>query len=66
MIFDQPLYWKAREILSSIDPANDPYNLSKVKVLLGGFHTLMSFLGVIGEIISGNGLLEASSVCHLR
>lgn len=49
--FDQPLYQKARYILSCIDLQNDEYGLSKVRVRLGGFHMLMSFLGTIGFIM---------------
>ncbi|KYN08838.1 hypothetical protein ALC57_19059 [Trachymyrmex cornetzi] len=57
--FDQPLYFKAREILASIDPQNDPHNLSSIIVRLGGFHLLMSFLGAVGFIMEGSGLKEA-------
>lgn len=57
--FDQPLYYKSREILASVNVDNDPYNLSSVIVRLGGFHTLMSFLGSIGYIMDGSGLREA-------
>ncbi|KYN02063.1 hypothetical protein ALC62_07132 [Cyphomyrmex costatus] len=57
--FDQPLYQKARYILSCVDPTNDEYGLMNVRVRLGGFHTLMSFLGSIGFIMDGSGLKEA-------
>lgn len=57
--FDQPLYQKASEILASIDPQNDPYKLSTIKVRLGGFHLLMSFLGGVGFIMDGSGLKQA-------
>ncbi|KYM99414.1 hypothetical protein ALC62_09846 [Cyphomyrmex costatus] len=57
--FDQPLYYKACEILASVNPENDPYNLSSVIARLGGFHLLMSFLGSIGFIMDGSGLKEA-------
>ena len=59
--FDQPLYLKAREIISSIDPNDDPHNLKCVIVRVGGFHALMSFLGSIGFIMDGSGLKEALS-----
>ncbi|KYM95812.1 hypothetical protein ALC62_13539 [Cyphomyrmex costatus] len=49
--FDQPLYYKAKEIVASIDPQNDPYNLRSIFVRLGGFHMLMSFLASIGFIM---------------
>ena len=45
--FDQPLYIKAREIQSGI-----------ISVRLGGFHTLMSFMGCIGHTMAGSGLKE--------
>lgn len=57
--FDQPLYLKARFILSCVDPNNDIYGLSYLRVRLGGFHTLMSFNGSIGFVMDGSGLKEA-------
>lgn len=39
--FDQPLYAKAREIVSA---APEGFEVSKIVVRLGGFHLLMSFL----------------------
>jgi hypothetical protein len=53
--FDQPLYFKAREITSSNDENS---KLSNVVVRLGGFHLLMSFMGSIGHIMTGSGLKE--------
>ena len=62
--FDQPLWLKAFEIATS-------KNLNIV-VRLGGFHTLMSFLGSIGTVMEGSGLdslLELvyakSSIVHI-
>ena len=46
--FDQLLWLKATGIL-------DESNLAIV-ARLGGFHTVMSFLGAIGKIINGSGL----------
>ena len=46
--FDQPLWLKATEI--SIDQSLD------VVVHLGGFHTLMSFMGSIGAMMDGSGI----------
>ena len=46
--FDQPLWLKATEI--SMDRDMD------VVVHLGGFHTLMSFLGSLGTMMEGSGL----------
>ena len=49
--FDQPLWLKAVEIISE-------RSLSIV-CRLGGFHTMMSFLGSIGSMMKGSGLEEA-------
>ncbi|XP_066911989.1 uncharacterized protein [Clytia hemisphaerica] len=48
--FDQPLWQKALGIIK----------LKKLRIVcrLGGFHTLMSFLGSIGNIMKGSGLDE--------
>jgi len=51
--FDQPLWWKALTIIESQSEGSD---LRKIVLRLGGFHTLMSFLGSIGNIMSGSGL----------
>jgi hypothetical protein len=53
--FDQPLWWKAMTIVES---ETDSSKLSYVVVRLGGFHTLMSFLGSIGHLMAGTGLQE--------
>jgi hypothetical protein len=50
--FDQPLYQKASEIVAASP------DLDKVVVRLGGFHLLMSYLGSIGQIMSGSGLAD--------
>lgn len=47
--FDQPLYVKARDIVSAKGADSDFRN---VIVRLGGFHLLMSFLGSIGFYLS--------------
>ncbi|KYN22380.1 hypothetical protein ALC57_05222 [Trachymyrmex cornetzi] len=57
--FDQPLWQKGREILGNVDPDNDPFNLSCIRLRLGGFHLVMSFLGAVGYIMDGSGLREA-------
>ena len=51
LTFDQPLWQKAQEIVvaKSLD----------FTILLGGFHTLMSFVGSIGHFMQGSGLSEA-------
>ena len=48
--FDQPLWLKAIKIVKA--------EQMPVVVRLGGFHTLMSYLGSIGKIMKGSGLKE--------
>ena len=55
MTFDQPLWLKAVIIQASVSPDN---GIRSIVVLLGGFHTQMSMLGVIGGIMAGSGLQE--------
>lgn len=58
--FDQPLYWKARDVM-----ANDAQpELKNVVVRLGGFHLLMSFMGAMGTIMDGSGLKELFSTIY--
>ena len=51
--FDQPLYYKAVGIVLS-EPNDSPVKNTVVK--LGGLHTIMSFLGAIGFLMSNSGL----------
>ena len=53
--FDQPLYWKAAEIIHT-SPLNS--HLKSIVLLLGGFHTLMNLLGAIGTLMNGTGLSD--------
>lgn len=53
--FDQCLWIKAMEVIC-IDHKGEFDNLV---IRLGGFHTLMSFLGAIGGLMAGSGLEEA-------
>ena len=53
--FDQQLWWIAYIILES-QPAESI--LHQIVIVLGGFHTEMSFLGTIGNLIAGTGLKE--------
>ena len=48
--FDQPLWLKAVEIIKA--------KAMNTVCRLGGFHTLMSFLGSIGSMMKGSGLEE--------
>ena len=54
--FDQPLWLKAVEIVTA----------SKLNIVcrLGGFHTLMSFLGSIGTLMSGSGIMDVFEACY--
>ncbi|CAH0746943.1 unnamed protein product [Bemisia tabaci] len=56
--FDQPLFYKACDIKYASDDLND------LIIRLGGFHTLMSFLGSIGDIMAGSGLEEVISCVY--
>ena len=49
--FDQPLWIKAVEIITE--------RSLRIVCRLGGFHTIMSFLGSIGSLMKGSGLEEA-------
>ena len=49
--FDQPLWLKAVEIIKAKE--------MNIVCRLGGFHTLMSFLGSIGSMMKGSGLEES-------
>ena len=51
--FDQPLYWKAAEII--IDAPQNSH-LKGIVLMLGCFHTLMNLLGAIGTLMEGTGL----------
>ena len=55
LTFDQPLYWKGRNIIQD-EP--DDSALHSIVLRLGGFHTGMSFLGSIGNIMNNTGLSE--------
>lgn len=51
--FDQPLYFKARAILAAVP---DSFGDIIVIIRLGGFHTILSFLGVFDHNMAGSGL----------
>ncbi|CAC5398048.1 unnamed protein product [Mytilus coruscus] len=55
LTFDQPLYWKA---FSIIENENLGSPLKSVVLRLGPFHTEMSFLGSIGNLMSNTALKE--------
>ena len=58
--FDQPLYWKAAELI--IDAPQN--NLKKIVLMLGCFHTFMNLLGAIGTLMEGTGLQSILEVIH--
>ena len=57
--FDQSLWWKALQVLQS--PKCD---IGLFVIRLGGFHTLMSFLGCVGYLMANSGLTEALQVMY--
>lgn len=59
--FDQPLFLKALSIISN-EPPHSP--LKQIILRLGGFHTLMSFLGCVGHIMAGSGLEEILQIFY--
>ena len=54
--FDQPLYIKALDISTA----------AKLDVVcqLGGFHTLMNFIGAIGYVLNGSGLEDMMGLLY--
>ena len=56
LTFDQPLWLKANEIKYT-------KNMSIV-LILGGFHTMMSYCRSIGTLMEGSGLVEAHKTCY--
>ena len=54
--FDQPLWLKAVEIIEA--------KSMSIVCRLGGFHTMMSFMGSIGSMMKGSGLEEALETVH--
>ena len=59
--FDQPLYWKAAEIIMDA-PQSSP--LKSIVLMLGGFHTFMNLLGAIGTLMEGTGLRNIMEVVY--
>ena len=56
--FDQQLWWIAYMVIET-QPKASP--LHQIILILGGFHTEMSFLGSIGSLMAGSGLKEVMS-----
>ncbi|KZS20551.1 Uncharacterized protein APZ42_012726 [Daphnia magna] len=59
--FDQPLYWKAMMIIANSD---DSSPIRQTVLKLGGFHTLMSFIGCIGHIMEELGLQDLLNLVY--
>ena len=59
--FDQPLWWKAMEIIAN---SSNGCPIRNIFLKLGGFHTLMSFVGSIGHIMDGTGLRDVFEVIY--
>ena len=55
LTFDQPLYWKAIEIQKNKSEKKDS-SVNDIILILGSFHTLMSYLGAVGHLMTGTGL----------
>ncbi len=54
--FDQPLWLKAVEIIKA--------KSMNIVCRLGGFHTMMSFMGSIGSMMKGSGIEEALEIVY--
>ncbi|CAG9769731.1 unnamed protein product [Ceutorhynchus assimilis] len=61
--FDQPLFQKAVDI---VEGSNKSDIVSSVIVRLGGFHTLMSFMGSVGKIMAGSGIEELLTTVYAK
>ena len=59
--FDQPLYWKAAEIIMD---APESSQLKSIVLMLGCFHTFMNLLGAIGTLMEGSGLRNIMEVAY--
>lgn len=59
--FDQPLCMKARDIIAF---SGKNSILGNIIIRLGGFHTLLSFLGCIGYIMASSGLRQLLSLIY--
>ena len=56
--FDQPIWWNARQIKSR------ERKLDSIVLNLGGFHTDLSFLGTIGNIMKSSGLKQMLTLVY--
>ena len=56
--FDQPIWWNARQLKSQYD------DLASIVLNLGAFHTDLSFLGTIGNIMKSTGLKQLLTLVY--
>lgn len=61
LTFDQPLWFKAKTIISSEPALSD---LKHVILKLGSFHAIMSYLGSIGHLMNSSGLREVLGLLY--
>ena len=59
LTFDQPLYWKASEIIADKAP-----EFTNIHLKLGGFHQLMSFMGDSCKLMEESGISELWSTVY--
>jgi hypothetical protein len=59
--FDQPLWWKAKTIMAHEGERSD---LVQIILILGGFHTTMSYLGCIGHLMQSSGLTDVLELVY--
>lgn len=67
--FDSPLYWKLVDMIEylKMQRTQNLENLDNqitVVARLGGFHTMLAFLGAIGYIMKGSGIKEVLSLVY--
>jgi hypothetical protein len=63
LTFDQPLFQKASHIITSSEGSSP---LKNIVLILGAFHTEMSFLGTKGYIMAGSGLQEVLQTVYAQ
>ena len=61
LTFNQPLYLRSMSIK---EQQNESSALKKIVLIIGGFHQMMSFLGLIGYIMQGSQLQEVLELIY--
>ena len=59
--FDQPLYWKAAEVINAAPQGS---HLKELVIRLSNFHLFMNVLGAIGSLMDGTGLKNILEVAY--